>query len=137
VATTQDMAGGNVTATVTIGGVCTTCTNLTASETGSIVALPTSSEFDTFANVPNDEVKARVDNFYIELNNNPSAAGYIINYGTDKEITRREKQIRDAIKFRNYDASRITFVRGGDSGTGIRTVFFIVPAGATPPTPQP
>jgi hypothetical protein len=137
VATTQDMAGGNVTATVTIGGVCTTCTDLSRSETGSIASVPTSSEFDRFEAVPNDEVKARVDNFYIALNNDPSAAGYIINYGTDKEVAKREKQIRDAIKFRNYDASRVTFVRGGDKGTGIRTVFFTVPAGATPPTPEP
>ncbi len=134
VQTTPDMAGGNVTATVDIGGLCATC-NRTASETAGIQDVPKPRQVDTFGNIPNDDVKARVDNFYIELNNEPNSQGYIISYGTDKEIARREKQIRDAIKFRKYEPSRVTFVRGGDRGSGVETTFWVVPAGAQPPTP--
>jgi len=60
--------------------------------------------------------------------------GYIINYGTDKEIARREKQIRESITFRRIDSYRLTFVRAVNNGT-LKTVFWIVPRGAEPPTP--
>ena len=70
-----------------------------------------------------------------QLNNNPTAQGYIINYGTEKQIAAREKQIRNAITFLRLDASRVTLVRGGESGGDVRTVLWVVPAGATPPTP--
>ncbi len=130
------MGGQNVTATVeTRSATCTECRG-TASETGSIVAPPTFSEVDRFGAVPNDEVKARVDNFYTTLNADPNVTGTIIIYGTEREMTRREKQIRDAIRFRKYDESRVTIIRGGDRGTGVETVFYTVPQGATPPTPE-
>ena len=90
---------------------------------------------DEFGPAVNDDVRARVDNFYAQLNNNPNAQGYIINYGTPAEIRRRRAQIMAQINFRNLDASRVTFVDGPDNGTGINTKFYLVPAGATPPTP--
>ena len=136
VSTTPDMAGGNVTATVTIGGVCADCTDLTRSEVAGIATPPGSVKVDEFGNIPNDDIKARLDNFNIQLANDPTAQGYIINYGSARDIAKREKQIRDAIRFRKYDASRYTFVRGGDRGNGIETQFYTVPSGATPPTPE-
>lgn len=84
---------------------------------------------------PADDVKAQIDAFYIALNNDPSSSGFIVNYGTAKEIAKREKQIEDAIKFRNYDRSRITLARGGNTGVGILTKYWLVPAGATTPAP--
>lgn len=69
-----------------------------------------------------------------EFGNKFSPEGYIINYGTDKEVARREKQIRDSIKFRRYDTYRITFVRAGNGGK-LKSIFWIVPAGAELPTP--
>ncbi len=135
VATTSEMAGMTVTATVEIGGICEDCTDRTKSATAQLADIIEPRRVDEFGVLKDDDVKARIDNLYIELNNSPSAQGYIINYGTDREIARREKQIRDAIAFRNYDASRITFVRGANEGSGIRTVLWLVPAGATPPTP--
>ncbi|MDQ3179723.1 MAG: hypothetical protein M3Q33_04305 [Acidobacteriota bacterium] len=136
VQTTEAMAGGNITATVNIGCACPGCAK-SASETAGIEApKPGPEERDRFKTLSNDDVKARIQNFYIELNNNPNAQGYIINYGSEKEIARREKQIRDAIRFLKLDASRVTIVRGGDNGSGVETVFFIVPAGAEPPTPE-
>ena len=38
---------------------------------------------------------------------------YIINYGTNREIARRERLITNTINFRHYDGARITLVRGG------------------------
>ena len=136
VRTSPDMAGGNVTATVEIGGTPPDCRcQTTASETAPVASVPEASIVDEFGPAVNDDVKARVDNFYTQLNNNPSAQGYIINYGTPAQIRRRRAQIVSAINFRNFDISRVTFVDGPDNGTGINTRFYIVPAGATPPTP--
>jgi len=136
VATTAAEAGTTITATVEIGGVCDACTERTKSASVQIPKQETFTEIDRFTTENRDGVRARLDNFYVQLNNNPTATGLIINYGTEREINAREKLIRDAIAFRNLDASRVTFVRGGDKGTGIETVFFLVPAGVTPPTPE-
>ena len=132
VQTTADMAGQNVTATVNIANDCTTCVK-NANESGGVAALPQAVKVDEFGTATADDIKARLDAFYIELNNNPSDQGVIIDYGTDKQIAQREAQIRKAIAFRKYDASRVTFVRG--QGTEVRTVFWRVPSGAAQPTP--
>ena len=136
VQTTPEMAGGNVTATVTIGGLCATCTENTASEVAGIAAPPGPVKVDEFGPLQRDDIKARIDNFYIQLGNDPSSQGYIINYGSAKDVAAREKAIRDAIKFLKRDPSRITFVRGGDRGKGVETQLYTVPTGATPPTPE-
>jgi hypothetical protein len=135
VQTTAEMGSENVTATVTTGSTICDCDG-TASEIGIITTPPTFREIDRFGVLPNDEVRARVENFYIELNNDPSATGYIIIYGTEREITRRETQIRNSIRFRNLDPNRVTIVRGGNRGAGVETVFYVVPSGVTPPTPE-
>ena len=59
---------------------------------------------------------------------------YIINYGTNTEIARRERVIANSISFRNFDRNRITLVRGGP-GIGPRTVVWKVPYGADNPEP--
>jgi hypothetical protein len=134
---TTGLEGQNVTATVEIGGsLCATCTR-NDSETGSVAVNPKPRLFDEFGKLPDDEVKARIQNLYVELGNNPNSQGYIINYGTDKEITNRERQIRKAIDFLKLDPSRVTLVRGGASPNGgVYTKVWIVPPGAANPTPD-
>jgi hypothetical protein len=136
VRTTREMAGGNVTATLTIGGPAPACgCTTTFSETAGVSPAPSSTQVDTFGPAKDDDVKARVDNFYTQLNANPNSQGYIINYGTPAEIKRRRAQIVKAINFRKYDPSRVTFVDGPDKGTGIETHFYLVPPGAENPQP--
>ena len=135
VSTTEDMFGGNVTATVNIDSDCQNCAD-SASETAPIKDKIEPERVDDFGKAVNDEVKARVQNFYTTyLNPNPSAKGYIINYGTPKQIAAREKQITAAIRFLKFDPSRVTMVSGGDRGNGIETTFWVVPPGADDPTP--
>lgn len=136
VRTTPDMAGSNVTATVKIGGTDPACNcDTTKSETAPVAAKIGASVIDEFGKATDDDVKARVDGFYTQLNNNPNAQGYIINYGTPAQIKKRRAQIMKAINFRKYDVSRVTFVDGPDNGTGESTKFYLVPAGADKPTP--
>ena len=95
---------------------------------------PKAIKSDEFQKATNGYVKMIMDSFFVELNNNPAAQGYIINYGTNKEVAKRERQLRNSIIFRHYDASRITFVRG-EKVSKLKTVFWIVPRGAEPPSP--
>lgn len=136
VRTTQDLAGGNVTATVNIGGTDPNCScTTTASEIGAVAARPESRIVDEFGALTPDDVKARLDPFFTAIANDPTAQGYIINYGTARQIATRERLIRGYITFRGQDPGRFTFVQGGDTGAGINTRLVLVPAGATPPTP--
>lgn len=134
VATTREMANSSVTATVNLGGLCETCRK-EASETGGIAPLPQPVMVDEFGKLSNDDVKAKLDAFFIELQNNPNNQGYIINYGTDKEVAAREKVITSYINMRKFDRSRITLVRGGDTGSGVNTKLYRIPPGADNPTP--
>jgi|SRR5215204_5350902 len=129
--------GTNITAEVRVKGLPECCPN-TASETGSVVVTEIIRErLDEFGKLPNDEVRARIDAMFVALGNEPNGQGYIINYGTDKDIAAREKLIRNHIGFRKYDATRITMVRGGANpyGTGVWTKVWILPPGAAIPQP--
>jgi hypothetical protein len=136
VATTAEMAGSNVTATLELGGTAPLCRCQTSYSETAPVARREFRLVDEFGKATNDDIKARVDNFYIQLNADPTARGVIINYGTPAQIRVREAQIKAAINFRKYDPSRVTFIQGPDTGTGINTKFYIVPAGASDPTPN-
>ena len=132
---TTGLAGGtNITAEVTVKGFPECCPN-TASETGSVAPKPEREKYDEFGKLPNDEVKARIQNMYVELGNNPNAQGYVINYGTEKEIAARERQIQEAIRFLKLDGNRLTMIRGGANSFGTRSIIWIIPPGAKPPTP--
>jgi hypothetical protein len=127
----------NITATVTIGGQRADCNCPTqGSETAAVSPPITGHEVDTYGKLPNDEVKARIQNFYTSsLANDPTAQGYIIIYGTPAQIAAARRQITTAITFLKLDPSRFTIVEGGDKGTGVEVHLWSVPPGATPPTP--
>jgi len=126
----------NITATVDVGGQRADCQCPTqASETAAVAPPILPREVDTFGKLATDDVKVRVQNFYTTLANEPTSQGYIIIYGTPKEIAARRKQITTAITFLKLDPSRVTIVEGGDKGTGPETHFWVVPPGATPPQP--
>ncbi|MEO6334026.1 MAG: hypothetical protein ABIO91_03510 [Pyrinomonadaceae bacterium] len=126
----------NVTATVNIG-LDVNCGCVTeASETAPVAEPIGSVLVDQFGNLPNDEIRGRLDAFFAELSNNPNNQGYIINYGTDAQITKRERLITNHIAFRNFDRSRITLVRGGTSADGEpSTKLYRIPPGAENPAP--
>lgn len=136
VATDRTMAGSQVTATVNIGGTDPSCSCQTsASDTGQIEGIVQPVVVDEFGAIPNDDVRGRLDAFFSVLSQNPTDQGYIINYGTDREIAARERLITNHIAFRKFDRTRITLVRGGDTGSGVNTKLYRIPPGAENPAP--
>ncbi len=132
---TTGLAGQTVTATVELGGLKPDCNcQNTDSESAGVAPREIATEEDIFGKQVDDEVKVRVDNFYIKLNNDPNARGFIINYGTAAQIKARRAQIMKAINFRKYDKGRVTFVDSIADG-GVNTKFYLVPSGADEPQP--
>lgn len=100
-----------------------------------------------------EEARAVVDNFFIQLQRNPQTTGFIIYYegkydNGEKnsklkmllpkrgEADYRMQIIRDHIKLRRYDSSRVLFINGGFREEN-KTEFWLVPNGAELPKPTP
>jgi hypothetical protein len=125
---TDGLNDETVTATVKVGGLCENC-ETEFSDAGIVSKVPEPVLVDEFGPLANNDVKNRLDNFFVELNNDPNSTGYIINYGSARDVARRERLIKSHITFRSFPASRIVFVNGGVEPQ-IRTKLWRVPAGA-------
>lgn len=121
--------------------------------TANPIALPIQI-FDSFGDICCDEEKARLDNFAVNLQQQPDTTGYIIFYGgklhnypychsARRRLPRRGESRARAARMKPYlvdtrglDASRVVVVDGGyrESWTA---ELWIVPRGANPPTPSP
>ncbi|HMF57559.1 MAG TPA: hypothetical protein VK619_14550 [Pyrinomonadaceae bacterium] len=97
--------------------------------------------FDEFPSLNYDDLKARLDNLAIQLQNEPDSTGYIIVYGgrTSRagQAERLGQRARDYLtQQRNLDSSRLVIVNGGlrDADT---FEIWLVPQGAQAPQPTP
>lgn len=97
-------------------------------------------KIDEFGKEGDCQVSGRLDSFFVQLQENPSATGFVITYQgknalpSDYTVSAYEKLIRNQIAFRNQDASRFTFLRGGFRDE-VSTELWLVPNGAEEPTP--
>ena len=89
-------------------------------------------KYDEIGEVDTCEFVRRVSQYFEALSVKPDHQGYIINYGTDGEIANRERFITKGIAFRNFDRSRITFVRGGYLPAATTEVWLIPPNAENP-----
>jgi hypothetical protein len=132
---TAGLGGQSVTATVSIGGADPSCTGTTASCTTNIrTPPPNPTKFDEYGNIRFNDEKARLDNYAIQLQNDPAASGTIIVYGTCAgEGQQRGDRAKDyLVNTRGIEASRITVVDGG-CRADLSVQLWIVPSGATAP----
>ncbi|HEY0083834.1 MAG TPA: hypothetical protein VGB61_13655, partial [Pyrinomonadaceae bacterium] len=102
---------------------------------------PTPSQFDTYGRIARNDEKARLDNFAIQLQNDPGAQGYIIAYGgrrgpAGEAQTRADFAKNYLVNSRGIDPGRIVTVDGGFREEAT-TELWLVPGGATPPTASP
>jgi len=96
---------------------------------------------DEYGDVTVGDEKARLDNFAIELQNDPTARGYLICYGgrrASRGAARRrcERAKNFLVVSRGVDAARLVALDGGyrESPT---VEAWVVPSGAQPPLPTP
>ena len=97
---------------------------------------PTFERFDEFEMIAFDDVKARLDNYAIELQSRPDWQGYIVVYGrTPQEANRLGARAMDyLVRNRKIDARRLQVVNWGIRKRP-RYELYLVPNGASPPPP--
>lgn len=138
-----DMTGlynGFVTATVEVGGLPESCPESAACT----VTLPQGcylDKLDEYGNIKFVDEKARLDNYIIELRNDPTAQGYLICYGgrrgyADEAVRRCERAKGYLSGVRGIAPGRLVIVDGGFREE-LTVKIVVVPAGATPPAPSP
>lgn len=90
---------------------------------------------DEFGDQYCDEFKARIDNFYIQLNLNPTNRGYFVVSGSKETLANRlylELLLASAIADRAFDPARVTVVHGEEAGP-LKVQLWVVPADADNP----
>ena len=97
--------------------------------------------FDVCCGCASDDQKARMDNFAIELQNDPSVTAYVIAHTASNGkqahsaslLTRSKEYLTSS---RGIDSSRIVTLSGGTRDQECLELW-LVPRGAVPPTPKP
>lgn len=135
-----DTQGANyMTVTVEVGGYLASCKTIASSSW--IVERVASRKVDEYGNLSFPDERARLDQFAEELQNEPTAQGYILVYAGRHsprvEPKRAGERARNyLVRERGITASRIVAVDGGRKQERM-VELFIVPAGAAPPTASP
>ncbi len=114
-------------------------------------------QFEEFGNIQCGDLRSRLDNFLIELQNNPQSRGYVIVYdgkhyfydysrGRNPKIkyqlpvfgeaTLLTQQILKHFKYRNVSPDRYLFISGGYR-ENYTVELWVVPTGAKPPKSTP
>jgi hypothetical protein len=134
---TSGLAGQTVRASLSMGGYTLEC----AADCAVSIPLPKpiGDRFDEFGDLARNDEKARLDNFAIAIQNDPTATGYVIVY-PGPASKRREVQdhfgrvIEYLVHSRQIDQSRIKTIEGRKKER-LSVELWIVPQGATPPNP--
>jgi len=131
---TKGMGGQTITATVELGGLDPSCGRTASCSTPVMGLPPVSRKFDEYGNIRFNDEKARLDNFAIQLQNEPTAQGYIIGYGScDAEGQTRANRAKDyLVNTRGIDGSRLIVIDGGCMPE-LKVELWIRPSGATEP----
>jgi PKD-like domain len=135
---TTGLAGQTVRASLSMGGYHLEC----SADCGITIPLPrlNSRKFDEFPDISRNDEKARLDNFAIELQNDPTATAYVVVYpgrhGKRGDVQHHSSRVVEyLVHSRGLDERRIVTLVGP-----VRDELFVelwlTPQGATPPNPQ-
>ena len=133
---TESAGGQSSTATVDVGGLLRRC-NSSASATTFIARRVSARKIDEYGPIRLGEEKARLDNFAIELQNDPTTKGYVIAYaargGTvGTAVTRLNTAKNYLVNVRGIESGRIVTINGSTQATA-KTELWVLPDGAAPP----
>jgi hypothetical protein len=131
---TAGLGGQTVTATVDVGGIDPACSRTASCSTQVRSPNAPAVKFDEYGNITFNDEKARLDNYAIQLQNQPGAQGYIVAYGSCAgEAQARADRAKDyLVNTRQIDAGRLVTVDGG-CRSDLAVELWIVPTGATAP----
>lgn len=134
---TKGLGGETVRATLSMGGYTLEC----SADCAVAIPLPklTSRRFDEFPDISRNDEKARLDNFAIELQNDPTATAYVIVYPgkTSKrgDVQHHSSRIVEyLVHSRGLDERRIVTLVG-TTRDQLHVELWVTPQGAAPPTP--
>jgi hypothetical protein len=134
---TTGLAGQTVRASLSIGGYNLEC----AADCAVSIPLPklNSRRFDEFPDIARNDEKARLDNFGIELQNDPTATAYVIVYpgksGKRGEVQQHASRVVEyLVNSRQLDQRRIVTLVG-PTRAQLHVELWITPQGAPPPNP--
>ncbi len=133
---TSGLEGQTVRASLAMGGYEVECS---ASCTIEFPIPLTSRKFDEYPEIARNDEKARLDNFAIELQNDPTATGYILFYpergGRPTAVQTRSTGITDyLVNSRGIDSRRLVTLVGPQRDDLI-VELWISPQGASAPKP--
>ena len=131
---TTGLAGQSVTATLSMGGYNLDCT---ATCTVQFPVPVVCKKFDEFPAISYNDLKARLDNYAIELQNDPTATAYVIVYpgqnGRPGEVQKNTTRIVDyLVNSRGINAQRIVTLVG-PTRDALLVELWLCPQGAMPP----
>lgn len=118
-----------INATLEIEGLLPEVCASTFSENGIVAGIIPICDWDEWGNISDNDIKVRLDLFFVEILNNSDSIGYFVSYGLEKEVNQREKLIRKHAKHQKFDLNRIVVLYKGEEKV-IRTRIFIMPKDA-------
>jgi hypothetical protein len=134
---TTGLAGQTVKASLSMGGYTPDC----AASCAITIPLPEVKrrKFDEYPSIARNDEKARLDNFAVELQGDPTATAYIIVYpgrsGKTGDVQRHiARQVDYLVNSRGIDAHRIVTLTGRTKDE-LMVELWLVPQGAKPPMP--
>lgn len=133
---TTGLAGQTVKATLSMGGYTLDCSASCAVS----IPLPEAKcrKFDEFPDIARNDEKARLDNYGIELQNDPTSTAYVVvspgRNGKPGDVQRHTTRVVDyLVNSRGIDARRIVTLVGGVKDE-LMVELWTCPRGAAPPT---
>ena len=135
---TTGLAGQTIRASLSMGGYGTL---MCSADCGISIPVPriVSRRFDEFPDIQRNDEKARLDNFVIELQNDPTATAYVVIYpgrGSRRgDVQHHANRIVEyMVNSRGIDQHRIVTLVGA-ARNELFVELWITPQGATPPNP--
>lgn len=130
---THGMGGRTITATLDVAGVPAAC-RPTATCSITPVLRPQPNKFDEYPDINFNNEKARLDNFAIQLQQDPGSIGYLVAYGSrsGQAQERLQRAMDYLVNSRGIDAGRLRTIDGGCRGDFLMQLW-IAPTGAAAP----
>ena len=80
---------------------------------------PRAALIDEFGAISCDEMLARIDNFFIQIHNNPTAKGWVMISGSNEHLVKKiklETLFTSGVIQRRYEPKNVTILRGPEIG---------------------